>query len=75
MFSLLTVLILGYSGVHVCLADCSNVTIYVKIPINQTFGFETTLSFQISIHTTAMLNLGDILITQGLKTRIISLNI
>jgi len=44
MSPLLTVLVLEYSGVHVYPADCNNVTIYVKIPINQTFGFETTLS-------------------------------
>jgi len=44
MSPLLTVLVLGYFGVHVCLADYSNVIIYIKLSINQTFGFGTTLS-------------------------------
>jgi len=44
MSPLLTVLVLEYSGVYVCLADCSNVIIYIKIFINQTFGFGTTLN-------------------------------
>ena len=44
MSPLLTVLVLGYSGVHICFTDCSNVIIYIKISINQTFSFRTTLS-------------------------------
>jgi len=30
--------------VHVCAIDCTNVTFYIKVPINEIFSFKATLS-------------------------------
>ena len=38
------ILILGYIQIHIHISDSGNITFYIKIPINKTFGLTTTLN-------------------------------